>query len=58
MPPTALTADVERIARAGGTPLVVARDGDTLGVIHLKDVVKEGMTQRFTELRRPWASAR
>ena len=50
VPPT-LTADVERIARAGGTPLVVARGGDALGVIHLKDVVKEGMTQRFGELR-------
>ena len=40
------------MARAGGTPLVVARDDQALGVIHLKDVVKEGMTQRFTELRR------
>jgi K+-transporting ATPase ATPase B chain len=49
---TSLTADVERVARSGGTPLVVARDGAALGVIHLKDVVKEGMTQRFSELRR------
>ena len=49
--PPSLTADVERVARAGGTPLVVARDGAALGVIHLKDVVKEGMTQRFGELR-------
>ena len=50
--PASLTADVERVARAGGTPLVVARDATALGVIHLKDVVKEGMTQRFAELRR------
>lgn len=45
-----------RIAQAGGTPLLVAReDGDgarVLGVIHLKDVVKEGMRERFDELRR------
>jgi len=50
--PPSLTADVERVARSGGTPLVVARDATALGVIHLKDVVKEGMTQRFAELRR------
>jgi potassium-transporting ATPase ATP-binding subunit len=50
--PEGLTAIVERVARSGGTPLVVARDTRMLGVIHLKDVVKEGMTQRFTELRR------
>ncbi|MGE0027869.1 MAG: potassium-transporting ATPase subunit KdpB [Thermoleophilia bacterium] len=49
--PEALTAHVERVARAGGTPLVVARDDHALGVVHLKDVVKEGMTQRFGELR-------
>ncbi len=49
--PASLTADVERVARSGGTPLVVARNDVALGVIHLKDVVKEGMTQRFTELR-------
>ena len=50
--PESLTADVERVARAGGTPLVVAREGAALGVVHLKDVVKEGMPQRFAELRR------
>src|SRR6476619_136942 len=49
--PEALTAAVARVARAGGTPLGVARGGSALGVIHLKDVVKEGMTQRFGELR-------
>ncbi|GGZ33482.1 potassium-transporting ATPase ATP-binding subunit [Streptomyces inusitatus] len=46
----------DRIAGAGGTPLLVAvRDADgarVLGVIHLKDVVKDGMRERFTELRR------
>ncbi len=40
------------IAREGGTPLTVARDREVLGVIHLKDIVKEGMRQRFDELRR------
>jgi K+-transporting ATPase ATPase B chain len=49
--PDGLEKDVERIARAGGTPLVVARDDRALGVVHLKDVVKEGMAQRFAELR-------
>ncbi len=48
---------VERISAAGGTPLVVAehRAGSparVLGVIHLKDVVKQGMSERFDELRR------
>ncbi|MGD9694566.1 MAG: potassium-transporting ATPase subunit KdpB [Thermoleophilia bacterium] len=50
--PEGLTAEVERVARAGGTPLVVARASTALGVIHLKDVVKEGMSRRFGELRR------
>jgi len=50
--PPAFRAAVERIARAGGTPLGLA-DGDRLlGVIHLKDVVKADMKRRFTELRR------
>ncbi|MEH6721642.1 MAG: potassium-transporting ATPase subunit KdpB [Aurantimonas endophytica] len=47
-----LTAIVERIARSGGTPLVVARDRQPLGVIHLKDIVKPGIRERFAELRR------
>jgi K+-transporting ATPase ATPase B chain len=47
-----LTATVERVARSGGTPLVVARNDQALGVVHLKDVVKAGMTERFEELRR------
>ena len=42
---------VDRIARAGGTPLVVAERSRTLGVIHLKDIVKGGMRQRFDSLR-------
>lgn len=43
---------VEGISREGGTPLIVARDGGALGVIHLKDVVKGGMSERFAQLRR------
>ena len=43
--------DVERVARAGGTPLVVAEDDRALGVIDLKDVVKPGIKARFAELR-------
>ncbi|MFE5111774.1 potassium-transporting ATPase subunit KdpB, partial [Streptomyces sp. NPDC056663] len=46
----------DRISQAGGTPLIVAVDDErgarVLGVIHLKDVVKEGMRERFDELRR------
>jgi K+-transporting ATPase ATPase B chain len=42
----------ERIARAGGTPLAVAKDNRVLGVIHLKDIVKGGIRERFGELRR------
>jgi K+-transporting ATPase ATPase B chain len=47
-----LDAEVDRIARLGGTPLVVAQDNFVLGVIYLKDVVKGGMNERFDELRR------
>jgi K+-transporting ATPase ATPase B chain len=50
--PERLDAEVDRIARAGGTPLVVAQDNFVLGVIHLKDIVKGGMRERFDELRR------
>jgi len=49
--PAELQATVERIARSGGTPLVVAERTRTLGVIHLKDIVKGGMRQRFDALR-------
>jgi K+-transporting ATPase ATPase B chain len=50
-PPVELEPIVERIATSGGTPLVVASNGRALGVVHLKDVVKEGMRERFAELR-------
>ena len=43
---------VKRIGSSGGTPLVVAKDGRVLGVIHLKDVVKPAIRERFAELRR------
>ncbi|MEO8678832.1 MAG: potassium-transporting ATPase subunit KdpB, partial [Vicinamibacterales bacterium] len=46
-----LRAIVDRIARSGGTPLVVAERTRALGVIHLKDVVKGGMRERFAALR-------
>ncbi len=49
--PPELDAEITRIARAGGTPLAVARDTQVLGVIELKDVVKEGMHERFDQLR-------
>ena len=42
----------DEIAKAGGTPLAVAKDGRLLGVIHLKDIVKGGIRERFAELRR------
>src|SRR5262252_2411785 len=42
----------ETIAKSGGTPLAVAKDGKLLGIIHLKDIVKGGIRERFAELRR------
>ena len=50
-PRASCAASVDRIAREGGTPLAVARDSSVLGVIYLKDTVKEGMRQRFDHLR-------
>ena len=47
-----IQATAEAIAKSGGTPLAVARDGKLLGVIHLKDIVKGGIRERFAELRR------
>jgi K+-transporting ATPase ATPase B chain len=47
-----VNAIAETIAKAGGTPLAVARDGRCLGVVHLKDIVKGGIRERFAELRR------
>src|SRR5262249_9312885 len=53
MPASAhLTEITERISRAGGTPLAVAKNDRVLGLIHLKDIVKGGIKERFTELRR------
>jgi K+-transporting ATPase ATPase B chain len=49
--PPELKALVDQIARSGGTPLVVAERNRPLGVIHLKDIVKGGMQQRFDALR-------
>jgi K+-transporting ATPase ATPase B chain len=50
--PPELTETTQRISRSGGTPLAVADRGRVLGVIHLKDVVKGGMRERFEQLRR------
>ena len=50
-PPAELAASLERVSREGGTPLAVARDNQVLGVVYLKDVVKEGMSERFERLR-------
>ncbi len=50
--PDAVRADVERVAREGGTPLVVADGPRVLGVVQLKDIVKGGIRERFAELRR------
>jgi potassium-transporting ATPase ATP-binding subunit len=47
-----LTLKSEEIAKSGGTPLGVCKDGRLLGVIHLKDIVKGGIQERFAELRR------
>jgi len=47
-----LRQTVDAIAGAGGTPLVVTRNGTALGVIHLKDIVKGGIKERFVELRK------
>jgi len=46
-----LSAIADRIARTGGTPLAVANNQRLLGVIHLKDIVKGGIRERFTALR-------
>jgi K+-transporting ATPase ATPase B chain len=50
-PCSELTEITDRISRSGGTPLVVADGGHALGVVHLKDVVKGGMRERFEQLR-------
>ena len=50
--PTEVNALVEEVARAGGTPLVVAEGAKVLGVVALKDIVKGGIKERFAELRK------
>ncbi|MBL9194669.1 MAG: potassium-transporting ATPase subunit KdpB [Opitutaceae bacterium] len=49
--PAAVTTVVDAIARSGGTPLVVADGREVLGAVHLKDVVKGGIKERFAQLR-------
>ncbi len=50
--PRELQLETERIAKLGGTPLAVVRDGRVLGVVYLKDIVKGGIRERFAELRK------
>ena len=50
-PPGELQPALDRISREGGTPLAVARDSQVMGVVYLKDTIKEGMRQRFDQLR-------
>jgi potassium-transporting ATPase ATP-binding subunit len=49
--PAELSPVLDRISREGGTPLAVARDSQVLGVVYLKDTVKDGMRHRFEQLR-------
>jgi K+-transporting ATPase ATPase B chain len=49
--PKDVVRQIETVARQGGTPLLVAEDGRTLGVVRLKDVIKPGIKQRLAELR-------
>ncbi len=50
--PAEIRQAVDRIARSGGTPLAVSENGALTGIIHLKDVVKPGVKERFADLRR------
>ena len=50
--PADVTAAVDKVARSGGTPLVVVENSNVLGVVQLKDVVKGGIKDRFAELRK------
>ncbi len=50
--PSEVSSAVDRISRQGGTPLACAQDGQLMGIIHLKDVVKPGVKERFADLRR------
>lgn len=49
--PADLDSEVERISKLGGTPLVVVKENDIMGVIYLKDIIKPGMQERFKQLR-------
>jgi K+-transporting ATPase ATPase B chain len=50
--PLELKTTVDNIAHSGGTPMVVARNGEALGVVHLKDIVKGGIKERFIQMRK------
>ncbi len=50
--PPELKTIVDNISRSGGTPLVVTRNGEALGVVHLKDIVKGGIKERFIQMRK------
>jgi K+-transporting ATPase ATPase B chain len=50
--PAEVKTIADSISRSGGTPLVVARNGEALGVVHLKDVVKGGIKERFIKMRK------
>jgi K+-transporting ATPase ATPase B chain len=50
--PAELRQAIDKVARSGGTPLAVSENGALVGVIHLKDVVKPGVKERFADLRR------
>lgn len=50
--PAQITGVVETIARSGGTPLVVSENENVIGVVHLKDIVKGGIKERFAEMRK------
>ena len=50
-PPALLQQIADRIAKAGGTPIAVEKDGRPLGIVYLKDIVKGGVKERFAELR-------
>jgi potassium-transporting ATPase ATP-binding subunit len=49
--PNDLDSEVERISKLGGTPLVVVKENEMMGVIYLKDIIKPGMQDRFKQLR-------
>jgi len=50
--PTSLDTTVQSIAHQGGTPLLVSEDGKVVGIIHLKDMIKGGIKERFAEMRK------